>query len=219
MTKASRTWTEWKPRIITYFYIGSALFVGVLILRGGLYFVNFFTSLDLADVGRWGFVAGLATGVGLVGTAMLTRRVLSLRPESVYQDALKQVLNDITVRSFLGNSIKTGSFRAYSFVPGSVRMPGTITAAEAEPVVDAVAAANPSWLDRLSKYWKPRRLQLFFQITGSDGNHAMCSAEVQKVRGSMQYNLLCVDILNTGQRVVLMGSPDYQIYQGVIKLR
>ena len=221
-------WEQWKPRIVSYLWIAAIVGVGILVLRAGLWVVGFFSSLDFADVGEAAFFAGLLTGLAVVGVALLGRRALTLRPEQIYQDALKQVLNDVTVRSFLGSELHTGAFRAYSFLPGSLRLPGVTTGTTAATSIPPAALppvpASPSstWsalLARLKSYWRPRRLQLFFQVTGNQGEHGMVSAEVEKVRGTHKYNLLCVDVLNTGQRIVLQGDPAYSIYQGVIRLR
>ena len=223
-------WEQWKPRIISYLWIAAIVGVGILVLRAGLWVVSFFSSLDFADVGEAAFFAGLLTGLAVVAVALLGRRALTLRPEQVYQDALKQVLNDVTVRSFLGSELHTGAFRAYSYLPGSLRLPGVTTGTTAAtsippPALPAVPASTTSTSSasvlfaRLKSYWQPRRLQLFFQVTGNTGEHGMVSAEVEKVRGTHKYNLLCVDVLNTGQRIVLQGDPSYSIYQGVIRLR
>ena len=221
-------WDQWKPRIVSYLWIAAIVGVGILVLRAGLWVVSFFSSLDFADVGQAAFFAGLFTGLAVVGVAVLGRRALTLRPEQVYQDALKQVLNDVTVRSFLGSELHTGAFRAYSYLPGSLRLPGVTTGTTAAssiapstlPSVPASSTSTSSaLLTRLKSYWQPRRLQLFFQVTGNTGEHGMVSAEVEKVRGTHKYNLLCVDVLNTGQRIVLAGDPSYSIYQGVIRLR
>jgi hypothetical protein len=59
----------------------------------------------------------------------------------------------------------------------------------------------------------------FFQVTGSNGAIGMVSAEVEKNwRGDHTYNLLSVD-LQQGERIVLEGDVNYQIYKGIIKLR
>ena len=222
------SWELWKPRIVSYLWIAAIVGVGVLVLRAGLWVVSFFSSLDFADVGEAAFFAGLFTGLAVVGVALLGRRALTLRPEAVYQDALKQVLNDVTVRSFLGSELHTGAFRAYSFLPGSLRLPGVTTGTTAASSIAPAAvttlpatatSGSSALLARLQSYWRPRRLQLFFQVTGDTGEHGMVSAEVEKVRGTHKYNLLCVDVLNTGQRIVLQGDAAYSIYQGVIRLR
>ena len=210
-------WEQWKPRIVSYLWIAAIVGVGILVLRAGLWVVSFFSSLDFADVGEAAFFAGLLTGLAVVGVALLGRRALTLRPEYVYQDALKQVLNDVTVRSFLGSELHTGAFRAYSYLPGSLRLPGVTTGTTAStsiavPAVTVIPASTTTstWsalLARLRSYWQPRRLQLFFQVTGNTGEHGMVSAEVEKVRGTHKYNLLCVDVLNSGQRIVLQGRP------------
>ena len=127
------------------------------------------------------------------------------------------------MRAYLGSELRTGAFRAYSFVPGSIRWGQAGGAAEAAVPSVPAAGTGAGWGGRamatLGSWWRPRRLQLFFQVTGGSASHGMVSAEVEKVRGSQRYNLLCVDVLNTGQRIVLRGDPTYSIYQGVIKLR
>ena len=216
-------WQRWKPRLVTYLWVGAALLLGVAILRGGLWVVSFFSSLDFADVSQVAFVAGLLTAAILMGVGALARRALTLRPEAVYADALRRVLGDATVRAYLGSELRTGAFRAYSFVPGSIRWGQGGAAAEAVVPPAAAEGTGAGWgvraMAALGSWWRPRRLQLFFQVTGDAASHGMVSAEVEKVKGSYSYNLLCVDVLNTGQRIVLRGDPTYSIYQGVIRLR
>jgi|NOAtaT_7_FD_contig_21_9815281_length_505_multi_2_in_0_out_0_1 hypothetical protein len=47
----------------------------------------------------------------------------------------------------------------------------------------------------------------------------MVSAEVSRKSGQIHFNLLCVDFMNSGERVVLEGSLDRQVYRGHIRLR
>lgn len=57
-------------------------------------------------------------------------------------------------------------------------------------------------------------------MTGSNGQVGMVSAEVEKTwRGDFGYNLLSIDLQDRGERIVLEGDVNYQIYKGVIKLR
>jgi hypothetical protein len=197
------------PRIKTYMvWVGVG--VGVLfVIKGGLGIVDFFATLNFLDVGEVAFLAGLLTGIGTVVCGWLGTRFLRLRPEPIFQQALKRLSTDSTVINYLGNNIESGSFRAYSFLNGNLRL-------------TTKQKINNTNLNGIYKYWQPRRLQLFFQISGNKGIVGMASAEVEKNwRGDHKFNLLSVDLdSNTGgERIVLEGPLDYRIYKGIIKLR
>ena len=219
-----RSWESWRPRVVSYLWLAGGLLCCLLILRAGLWLVAFFSRLDFADVSEVAFVAGLLTGLGLLLVFTLGRRALTLSPEAVYRDALSQVVNDPTVRSHLGDKVSSGAFRAYSFLPAAIRWPAltqpSSSSSSSDPAPSPPSSpSTPSLLSRVRSYWRPRRVQVFFQVTGTESRHAMVSAEVEKLRGSQRYTLLCIDVLDSGQRVVLQGDPHYQIYQGLIKLR
>jgi len=187
---------------------------GVLtVVKGGLSIVDFFSSISFMDVGEVAFLGGLVTGIGVMACVWAGSRALRLRPEPVFRQAMQRVQADETVRSFMGQRIVPGSFRAYSLVPGGIRL----SEEERE-----LAEKNRKGV---YKYLRPKRLQLFFQVNGSDGVNGMVSAEVEKTwRGEHAYNLLSVELEQKadgggGERIVLEGPLDREIYKGVIKLR
>lgn len=64
------------------------------------------------------------------------------------------------------------------------------------------------------------RVARFFQVQGSNGVVGMASTEVEKSwQGDHSFNLLSVELTETGERIVLEGDANYQIYKGIIKLR
>ena len=203
----NRVLASW-PHIKTYsvwVLVGTGM---LFVFKAGLNLVDFFATINFLDVGEVAFIAGLVSGVGLVGCGWLGTRFLRLRPEPIFQHALKRLNTDSTVVQYMGRQITPSNFRAYSFVNGAVRM----TEEQRERARIAKATG-------IYKYWQPKRLQLFFQVTGSNGAIGMVSAEVEKSwRGDHSYNLLSVD-LQTGERIILEGDVNYKIYQGVIKLR
>lgn len=146
----------------------------------------------------------------MVACGWLGTRFLRLRPESIFQAALKRINSDATVKTYMGHQISPSQFRAYSYVPGSLRM--------TQEERDRALARG---MKGVHKWWRPKRLQLFFQVQGSNGVLGMCSAEVEKSwTGETAYNLLAIDLATQGQeRIVLEGDPHYSIYKGVIRLR
>lgn len=122
--------------------------VGVMfVFKLGLNMVEYFATINFLDVGEVAFMAGLLSGVGIVGCAALGTRFLRLRPEPIYQHAMKRITADPTVAAYMGQQINAGSFRAYSFLNGSVRM----TAEQREKAVQQTG---------IYKYWQPKRLQM-----------------------------------------------------------
>jgi hypothetical protein len=101
------------------------------------------------DVGEVAFIAGLFSGVGLVACGWAGTRFLRLRPEPIFQHALKRINTDSTVVQYMGPQIQPGNFRAYSFVNGTLRM--------TQEQREKAAAQSAS---RLYRYWQPKRLQL-----------------------------------------------------------
>jgi hypothetical protein len=205
---SSLTWAHIKTYSI---YI--ALGAGVLVVfKIGLNLMEFMASVSLFDVGEVAFVGGVLTGLGVAACAVLGSRWLRLRPEPCFKHAMSRISSDATVAAYMGNTLKSSEFRAYNYVDPSVRLGQQQRA----------AAATKSGL---YKYWQPRRLQLMFQVSGSNGVTGMCTAEVEKTwRGDHQYNLLSVDLIDgrdnsAAERIILEGDPSYRIYKGVVKLR
>ena len=145
----------------------------------------------------------------LVGIAFAVRRYIVINPEAVYKEVVRRVSSEAVVKSMIGENITTGQFKAFAFVPGSLR---------SKPLNEPHPSATTTWSGRILKFYRPRRLQLFFQINASHGS-AMVSTEVEKFGGIHRYNTLCIDLVDTNERLVLEGPPEYRIYQGIIKLR
>jgi hypothetical protein len=213
----SRLRSRW-PHIKTYtVYLGVG--VGVLfVIKIGLAVVDFFATLNFLDVGEVSFIAGLICGAGAAGCALLGTRVLRLRPEAVFKLALQRISTDPTCINYMGAPITTGSFRAYSYLGGHPRfslVPGVSKTQHAAHT--RAVGSGFAWWDRV---WVPKRLQLFFQITGGRGVVGMASAEVERNwRGDHRFTLLSIDVEGSGDRIVLEGDTDYRIYKGIIKLR
>jgi hypothetical protein len=185
-------------------------------------------------------MAGVISGSVLVLVVMGGIRAWQIRPDAVYSIAMKKVLNDIRIQHILGDQIKTAAFKAYSFVPGHIRW-SPQDRAQARLAMELHRASNEYsdlkvtidhekakhstlkklFNERFLLWYKPKSLQLFFQLNSTDNSvHAMVSAEVEKTfRGELVWNVLAVDFMDSGDRIVVEGDPDLSIYKGIIKLR
>lgn len=202
--KAQSAYEDIKPRLKTYLVL-MALGTGIyFVVRAGLYIIEVFASINFLNVGEAAFLAGMTCALLLVGMTRIATRYLRLHPEDVYRNTVKRVLNEAKIQSEIGKNIETSNFRAYSFVDGGVRW-------KPEPEVE-----YNGFLDR---WWKPRRLQMFFQVKGPSGS-GMVSCEVEKdMKGVSRYIVLSFDSFETGNHILLEGDEGRSIYQGIIKLR
>lgn len=200
-------WESFKPSILPYSVMLGAGVAVLAVMKGAMMTIDFFTTLDFKDVAYWAYIAGLASSSLLWGIGITVNKLLVIQPKPVYEFTLKRVQKDSQVIEMLGADLKTGDFQAISLVQGGLRLGS-----------DEVKANHGGWL----KYWRPRRLQLMFQITGPKG-HGMCSAEVEKdFKGRFRFNSLAVTSLEQDgnqEQVVLEGDKNDVIFKNVIRLR
>jgi hypothetical protein len=215
-----------KGRVKTYLIIGGVITGIVIVLNAGLSIIEFFSTLNFLDVGEISFLAGMATAWGLSLVLYLANRSWRISPELVYNEAIKRVLNDNRIKQRLGMEIAAGTFKAYSFIPGAIRWSSSDRLAASRTISIHQQATGQliqpnSFAYKYLQVYQPKKFQLFFQINNkANSQHAMVSSEVEKsYNGTLIWNLLAVDLLESGDRVVLAGDPDYKIYQGIIKLR
>jgi len=180
--------------------VGMALY---FVLRGGYAMADFFVTINFHDVATISFVAGLATAGVIAVILSYTRRLFVIKPELVYQKILQRVQADPRVGEMLGSSVTPGKFRAYALSEGGL----TLAADKADP--------GSGW----SRFWKPKKLQMMFQLQGSQ-ELGMVSFEAKKeFNGDLLFTSLVVDGLKTGQKLILEGDGSDKVYQGIIKLR
>jgi len=202
-----------RARIKTYLIAASVLFGALLILKGGIWIIHFFSNINFTEVGHVAFLAGIVSGLGLVALFSIGARALSPRPEPVYRMVLKTVSNNGRVIARLGEPITPGKFRAYSIVEGELR----VRSNSAGPTSTSLAPSpEPGWWQRI---WKPRRVQMLFTLNGSRTT-GIVSAEVQMdERANPFFRLLAMDVVDgPPERIVLHGDPNYKIEQGPVKL-
>lgn len=154
------------PRIKTYttwVFVGTGM---LFVFKFGLNTIDFFATLNFLDVGEVAFISGLVSGVGLVACGWAGTRFLRLRPEPIFQNALRRINSDSTVVQYMGQKIVPGSFRAYSFVNGA-------------PRVTQEQRDRARIKTGVYKYWQPKRLQLSGQRV--DMGHAEEGTKGQRV--------------------------------------
>jgi len=189
--------------MFTYAVIG---FVGLSIyyvVRAGLSLADFFVTTNFYDVATISFAAGLATAGVVAVILSYTRRLFIIRPELVYQSVLSKVTADPRVVTMLGDNIAPGKFRAYSLSDGGVQL----------------ANNEPTKYQGWERFWKPRKLQMMFQLEGTK-EKGMVSFEAKKeFNGDMLFLSLTLDGLQSGEKLILEGDGSNKVYRGVIKLR
>lgn len=205
------------PRFKSYSRAGVvSVAVGGTVLAGWK-LTQFMASLSFSNVAYFGFAAGFLTAGGTAAAIMVGSQIFLLRPETVFRAAIKQVRANQEVQKALGGVPKPASFKAYSFDNGNLRISGLWE--KLAQMAEQEQSSPQGSADFLKgRIWKPRQLQLLFQVSGPLG-HAMVSAQVQRIGGKLQFNSLCVDIMNSGQRIVLSGTKEAVVYQGHIRLR
>jgi len=178
--------------------VGVAVFI---IVDTGYKVAHFVAELDLLEVGEGMFLAGLVTAFAVSGVVWGGYRALALRGSTVLKSLSKRIPTEPKVIEELGSDVQPGKFRAYSYVDGTIRW-------RAEPGVI---------YDGWDRFWKPRKLHVFFQVQGSKGR-GMITAEAQKdFRGNLMYNVIALDVLDNGKRVVVEGASDKVLYEGVFQ--
>ena len=166
---------------------------------------SYMSGITFWDVGHASFYLGgiVTAGMG-VGAYLLARRYSSVQPDALFDDALRRVTRNPTLKRALGTGVKPGKFKAYADTGGLV--------------VDGRRGSK--WLGILPRpSWQASGLQMLFQINGDKGS-GMCSVEAQKPRGHARYKITSLGVdLSNGDRVVLIGQPEDLAFKGIVHLR
>jgi len=178
--------------------VGIAVF---LVVDTGYKVAHFMSKLDILEVSEGMFLAGLFTAFVVTGVTWIGYRSLALRGTNVLRALGKRIPSEAKVVEELGGTVSLGKFQAYSYVDGTIRW-------KKEPGV-----VYDGW----DRFWKPRKLHVFFQVQGPKAR-GMITAEAQKdFKGNLMYNVIAMDVLETGKRVVIEGSADKVLYDGVFQ--
>lgn len=199
-----RDWPKTKSSMAGYATLGALGFSLYLLTKLGFYTVDFMATTSFYDVATTAFITGMVTA-GACGVVLSQgAKVFTLRPENVYQEAVKKVLADERIVAALGDNVKSGEFRAYTITQGGFNF---------SP--DKENADSYGW----ERWFKPRKIQMLFALNGSKEN-GMISVEAQKLfNGNYQFNFVTLDVINTNEHKVLEGSEASRIYRGVTRLR
>lgn len=119
---------------------------GLVIVYGisslALHLTGSFLSLTLTDAVKVGFGAGFASAGLLAFGGLRAYRLITLRPEAVFQSALAKLAGNERVASALGATIVPGTLKAYNLEPGHF------------------STQRYGWVDP--------RVSMLFQVVGSD---------------------------------------------------
>lgn len=201
-----KKWGIHKATVVGYGKIGGVGVAVYYILKSGFNIADFMAATSFYDVATVSFVAGNASMGAVAVVLAYASRLFTIRPELVYKQVFKRLQKDVRVNELLGGGLSAGKFRAYTLNPGGF----AVLSEEGKSVDD-----YSGW----ERFWRPQKMQMMFQVSGKSDD-AMVSFEGQKLLdGSMQFNSVVLDVMESGERVVLEGDGSIVIYQGKIKLR
>lgn len=196
----------WTPRVLG----GGA--IAYVFTKASLYITTNLMGITLTDAVWFGFGAGFLTSTGIAVCGLGFYNTFdSVRPEPVYQAAMKKLADDKDVVSMLGpinlmgGGVNSGFLRAYKIDGGDVGFgPGHR------------GFAVPTPLGRDNKLvWRFPRIQMMFQVYGRD-RQALVTVEAFNKSGSTKLNLVAMDILDSDhpehQNVVLVHGDPERLY-------
>ena len=125
------------------------------------------SQFSLATVGRMGFGAGFWTCMALTGIVTTVKRNYQINPNAVYNQAIAMVMKNPEVAKFLGQTPKTGDFRAYC-ATGGFKL----------PLMRRLRSGSYELGDLLGT--KERRLQMMFVLYGDNGRSGLVSCDVRR---------------------------------------
>jgi hypothetical protein len=197
---------SWAPRVLG----GGA--VAYVFTKASLYITTNLMGITLTDAVWFGFGSGFLTSTGIAVCGFGFYNTFdSVRPEPVYQAAMKKLADDENVVSMLGpinlmgSGVNSGFLRAYKIDGGDVGFgPGHR------------GFAVPTPLGRDNKLvWRFPRIQMMFQVYGRD-RQALVTVEAFNKSGSTKLNLVAMDILDSDdhehQNVVLVHGDPERLY-------
>jgi hypothetical protein len=181
---------QYYPTLMTY---GPAVLGGgvtvYIISKGALYLTSTFMNMSLTYIGYVGFMAGLGSGAVCASLFWWFWRTFGIRPEPVYQEALKVIQSDPDAVERLGKitlgSVKSGAMRAYKLDGGN------FDAGDGSRGVSVGFGSK-----RLVRRYP--RVQMLFQTHGSK-NQGMVTVEAVKKNGQTVFKLIALDMLTTDE--------------------
>ena len=185
----------WMPRIV----IGGG--ISYVTLKTFLYVSNTLLGITLSDAVYFGLFSGFSGASLLYGSAFAYYQTFqNVRPEPVFEKAMKKIANDQNIIDVLGpignfTSVQSGFVRAYKLDGGDWGLgPGTR------------GIAIPTFLGENKKLvFRFPRVQMCFQVYG-EKHQALCTVEAINNRGNIKFNLIMLDILTAGEDESLQDS-------------
>lgn len=194
----------WAPRIA----IGGIS--SYILYKSSMLFSSTLLSINLTDAFYGGCMVGGFSVAG-AGAAVYwyMRSFQTMRPQLVYQAAMKHLSSDDLVTKLLGpvnygvTGIQSGIMRAYKLDGGDLGLgPG------------AKGMGIPSGLGADKKVvFRYPRIQMVFQVYGS-AHQALCTVEAVNIRGALKFNLITLDVLtdDTQKEPVLIAGKEDRMY-------
>ncbi|KAL9657489.1 hypothetical protein ABK040_016755 [Willaertia magna] len=173
-----------------------------------LYFItDWLSSITFKNVAKFSFYSGFFSGIISCIVAWLTVIAFSIHPTTVYKAALKKVLSNHSVRTNLATPVKPAKFRAYSYTYPDMNNSHDVP------------------IERKLQFWKPKRMQMMFQLEDAKGKLAMVSCDVSRkpgflnlLRNRFTFHSLSVDIPDNEDRLILRGDAESDVFNEGVKL-
>ena len=160
------------------------------------------SSITFKNVATVSFYTGFFTGLISCGIGYLAVMSCSISPSAVYKAAVKKVLANKSVRDNMTTPLTPGKFRAYSYTYPDFNN------------------AHDVPFTRKMQFWKPKRIQLCFQLQDPQKKTAMISCDVSRksgilniIRNRFTFHSLIVDIPDSDDRLILRGSDEDAVYE------
>ena len=133
---------------------------------------NAFLSIPPHSFIYYGFVSGFLSA-GLCGSlAYAARKAVTIRPENVFRLSKKLIEENAQIQRLLGHLTTPGKLKAYKIDGGNF----TIRSGSFVPA------------------YKYPRVQMLYNVFGTNGREGMVTVEMEKVNGSLVPRLVAVDI-------------------------
>ncbi|KAG2388727.1 hypothetical protein C9374_000166 [Naegleria lovaniensis] len=195
----------WKMYFVRYAVISTLIF-GVIYIVWEV--TSWLSSITFKNVATVSFYFGFLSALMCCGVTWLAVLAFSIHPSTVYRAAIKKVLANKTLRDNMVTPLTPGKFRAYSYT-----YPDFNNAHEV-PLV------------RRIQFWKPKRMQLCFQLVDANKKTAMISCDVSRkdgiinlLRNRFTFHSLIVDIPDREDRLFLRGTDQDAVYENASDMK
>jgi len=204
----SAEWNRRKRQLRSYFIILASLGSAYVVYDFGLHVTSIMVEYDKYEAPYMGYCYGIVTAGMIWSIYTIATRFLAISPVLSYRRVLKRVLHDPLIQGELGKKLRPGKYRAYSFVPGGLKIRGM------------KSGEYSGW----TRWLRPRKIQLVFDIQGDQGQ-GLITAEVDTTPDYTDIHYISMYNLVSKNRMLIDGKnrdallSNSSSHKGAIKLR